>query len=129
VKPHRSLTPIQKERILERDDYVCIYCLGNATVVDHVVPWSFSYCDEEENLVSSCENCNLIASNFVFTSFDEKRSFIVTRRAGRKWTRKLKRLGPPLCNECGQIFIECNDGATLFLCPGCTAKEYRLERA
>jgi len=123
-KLHRTLRYNQRVQILERDDYVCAYCLGNAEVVDHVIPWSYSYCDEEENLVASCEPCNQIASNFVFRDFDDKREFIQTIRAGTKWKKKLKRLGPPLCVDCGQIYTECNDGATLFLCPECAAKEY-----
>jgi len=125
----RSLTPVQKERILERDDYVCAYCLGNATEVEHVVPFSYSGCDDEDNLVASCKECNRIASNFVFDNFDEKCEFIRTRRAGRKWTKRLRRMGPPICTDCKRTFIECNDGATMFLCPECANLEYAPERA
>jgi len=121
---NRTLTPRQKEQILERDCYVCAYCLGEAEVVDHVVPWSYSYCDDRDNLVSSCTTCNQIVSNFVFDNFDEKREFIQATRSGRRWKKRLKRLGPPMCVDCGNVFNERASGATLFLCPDCAAEEY-----
>jgi hypothetical protein len=53
--------------ILERDGYLCVYCGGPATTVDHVVPRaSFkgeggtpSIVDLPSNLVASCRACNL----------------------------------------------------------------------
>ena len=51
MEHRRTLRTHQKEKILERDRFVCVYCLGVASVVDHVVPFCWSQCDDEDNLV------------------------------------------------------------------------------
>lgn len=116
----RTLTPQQKERILERDSYVCVYCLDDATEVDHVVPFSWSQCDDPDNLVSSCEICNGIASNLMFDDFDLKSEYIRTVRQSRKWSRRLKRAMRAQCNECKRHFRPLYRNATLFVCYECT---------
>lgn len=48
-----------KPRILKRDRYVCHYCGGPATTVDHLAPVARGgdhY--DEANLVASCSPCN-----------------------------------------------------------------------
>jgi 5-methylcytosine-specific restriction endonuclease McrA len=116
---------IDKEKILERDLYVCAYCLGNATEVEHVVPWAWSHCDDEDNLVASCRECNTIAGDKMFTSFDEKRAYILIKRSGKKWTRKLAiKFQVFRCSNCLKVFKPLEYGATNFLCPHCTEKEY-----
>ena len=116
---HRTLTPRQKEEILERDNYVCIYCLGDATEVDHVVPFIWSQCDEPENLVSCCSICNHIAGSFVFDDFDLKSEYIRATRQNRKWKKRLKKISRPKCNHCGGYFRPLYMKATLFICPDC----------
>lgn len=114
-----------KEKILERDQYICVYCLGDATCVEHVVPWDWSHCNDEDNLVASCTECNQIASDKMFTSFDEKRAYILVVRSSKKWTRKLAiKFQVFRCSNCKAIFNPLKDGATNFLCPECTKKEY-----
>lgn len=49
-----------KARVLRRDRYVCFYCGGQATTVDHVRPVSKGGDPYDEgNLVASCVPCNL----------------------------------------------------------------------
>ena len=119
---------IDKQKILERDLYICAYCLGNATEVEHVVPWDWTHNNDEDNLVASCVDCNRIASDRVFSSFDEKRAYILVVRTGRKWTRKLAiKYQVFRCTSCHVVFEPLQGGATNFLCPKCTKKEYRDE--
>ena len=50
-----------RQQVLERDDYVCVYCNGangEATTVDHVVPKAQGGTDELSNLVAACLKCN-----------------------------------------------------------------------
>lgn len=116
---------IDAKKILERDLYICAYCLGDATEVEHVVPWSWTHNDDEDNLVASCRDCNSIAGGRIFGSFDEKRAYILTMRSGRKWTRKLAiKYQVFRCSTCHIIFEPLKDGATNFLCPKCTKREY-----
>jgi hypothetical protein len=102
--------------------------LGEATVVEHVVPWSWSHCNDEDNLVASCTVCNQIASDKMFSSFDEKKAYILVIRQGRRWTRKLaKKYQVFRCNKCKVLFEPLKDGATNFLCSSCAVVEYSEE--
>jgi HNH endonuclease len=117
---------INKQKILERDLYICAYCLGSATEVEHVVPWNWTHNNDEDNLVASCKDCNSIAGGRIFSSFDEKRAYILVIRTGRKWTRKLAiKYQVFRCADCHFIFEPLKSGATNFLCPKCTKKEYK----
>lgn len=48
--------------VLRRDNHTCRYCGGSAPdvklTVDHVVPTALGGCDEPENLVTACRDCN-----------------------------------------------------------------------
>lgn len=68
----RTLTLAQKKEILEKYNYVCMYCYGDADQVDHIIPWSHTHDNREENLVACCWICNLVASNKVFDTFSLK---------------------------------------------------------
>lgn len=119
----RTLTPYQKELILERDNYLCVYCLSEAFEVDHVIPFSWSQCDDPDNLVACCHECNLIAHDLIFDNFNLKSKYIRTIRQGRKWSKKIRRASTrSQCNECNRCFRPLYKGATLFVCPEC-AKE------
>ena len=112
-------------KILERDQYVCAYCLGDATEVEHVVPWSWSHCNDEDNLVATCKECNQIAGDRMFTSFDEKRAFILIKRSSRKWTRRLAMKYQVFrCVNCKNIFVPLEHGSTNFLCTTCSKKDF-----
>ena len=68
----------------------CTYCGISATERDHVVPLSFqragkriaqsrTFRDQPDNIVPCCRECNAIASDKVFSSIFEKRSYIKHR--------------------------------------------------
>jgi hypothetical protein len=118
-----ELRESDKQKILERDCFICAYCDGIADFVDHVVPFAYSFCNDEFNLVASCEDCNRIASDKIFPSFSEKRMFIRNVRKGKKWSRRLFRKYS-ICIDCGKLYYPGNRLATHFLCPDCTKIEY-----
>ena len=76
----RTLTLAQKQKVLEKYDFTCGYCFGPAEQVEHILPWSYSYDDSEENLIASCWLCNLIASNKIFDTFLLKQEYIQAKR-------------------------------------------------
>lgn len=47
-----------REWVLNRDNYICVYCGSEATVVDHIVPKSHGGLDLPSNLVAACFRCN-----------------------------------------------------------------------
>ena len=61
---HRGKTAYKRARllVLRRDNYTCLYCQGEATQVDHVVPLatddSLFNAINMENLVACCADCN-----------------------------------------------------------------------
>lgn len=63
--PSSSVTGTRRWRkvkalVLERDGYVCAYCGGPATTVDHVKPVARGGAEyDPANLVAACESCNL----------------------------------------------------------------------
>jgi len=48
----------QRIRVLKRDGYICQYCGGDATQVDHVIPRKVGGTHDLENLVACCAPCN-----------------------------------------------------------------------
>ena len=48
----------QRLRVLKRDSYICHYCSGEATQVDHVIPRANGGGHELDNLVACCAPCN-----------------------------------------------------------------------
>ena len=48
----------QRLRVLKRDGYICAYCSGEATQVDHVIPRANGGGHELDNLVACCAPCN-----------------------------------------------------------------------
>ena len=47
-----------KEKVLERDNYICKYCGQYGDTVDHIIPKSKGGQFVLENLVCACEKCN-----------------------------------------------------------------------
>ena len=82
----RDLSPSKREKILQKYDYVCVYCFGNAEQVDHIIPWAYIHNDSEDNLVACCWLCNIVAGSNVFEDFNKKREFIQKRRYN--WIKK-----------------------------------------
>jgi len=48
----------QRKRVLARDQYTCVYCNGEATQVDHVIPRAKGGTHDLDNLVACCATCN-----------------------------------------------------------------------
>lgn len=73
------------KKAYKRDSYTCQYCgynMQNAKEflplhIDHIKPWSAHGGNALKNLVVSCQECNLIASDKWFTDFEEKKEFII----------------------------------------------------
>jgi DNA-directed RNA polymerase subunit RPC12/RpoP len=80
-------------KVYKRDGYICQYCGYNprtspdfiALCIDHIIPYSFGGSYRMENLVVACAQCNTIASNKVFCSFEEKKKYILQRRLEKKY--------------------------------------------
>lgn len=98
---YRDLTEAQKRKVLEKGDYVCVYCFGDADQVDHILPWSYKRNNGEDNLVACCWLCNIVGGNKVFSSFRGKQKRIqelryayIKKRPIAIWTKtELKPMG------------------------------------
>ena len=72
--------------IFERDDFKCIYC-GKSSIednrklhIDHIIPQSINGTHLKENLVTSCEECNILKSNKINKELIERVKKIVKKR-------------------------------------------------
>ncbi|MFW6233330.1 MAG: HNH endonuclease domain-containing protein, partial [Nanoarchaeota archaeon] len=70
TNPERSSLVKFRNILLNIDEKVCFYCNKNLNKlekgeihVDHFIPWSYIFDDNEWNLVLSCSDCNLKKSN------------------------------------------------------------------
>ena len=70
-----------------RDNYTCQYCDYKVGLdisfrplhIDHLKPWSAAGSNKLDNLVVACETCNTVVSNKIFSSFHEKKAYILER--------------------------------------------------
>lgn len=118
---------LDKRHILERDGYVCAYCLGEATEVDHIIPWDWSHDDSDDNLIASCHTCNSIAMDKVFPSLNEKYQYIHQVREQKRWKRKLSKSDISTCAHCHKTYKPRINGSTIFLCSECVRKGWLEE--
>ena len=93
-------TPAQKERLeaIERQNGKCPYCefpfsaimirrkgerkkvvIPNV-VMDHFVPYSYSYNNQKVNFVAACSICNGIKSNKIFHSLERAKEYVQKKR-------------------------------------------------
>ena len=56
--PKKLKTKNLNESVLERDNYVCIYCGGDASTIDHMIPKSKGGLTVAKNCVAACKQCN-----------------------------------------------------------------------
>ncbi len=82
--PRKNVPEGLRYKILRETNFMCIYCGGDANQVDHIIPYSYSQNNSEENLVPCCGTCNGIASNKVFDSLAHKMLFVQQRRQAKK---------------------------------------------
>ncbi len=63
----RQIKPKLRYKILKRDNFTCQYCWRSAPDVilhiDHIIPYSKWGLTKEDNLKTSCQDCNLWKSN------------------------------------------------------------------
>jgi hypothetical protein len=79
------------KKCYQRDRYTCQYCgynMQNAKKfmplhIDHIKPWSCQGGNSLTNLVVSCQECNLIASDKWFSSFEEKKEYVIFEKKKR----------------------------------------------
>lgn len=57
----------------------CVYCFQSADSIDHLTPFSQGGSNDLSNLAPACMRCNLIASNKVFRTFQEKYEYVSSR--------------------------------------------------
>lgn len=120
MKKQRLLSQLDRTKILERDGYVCAYCIGEAYEVDHILPWDWNHNDSEDNLVACCRDCNSIAGDKVFESRQDKYNYINSVRNGSKWQRKLNSR-VSICIRCKKTYKPRVSGSTVFLCSECVS--------
>lgn len=75
-----AITVRLRRGVMRRSDSYCVYCGDRAEHIDHVLAFSKGGTNEESNLVASCAACNMIANGRLFSSFEEKKIFILSRR-------------------------------------------------
>jgi hypothetical protein len=95
----------------------CYYCGEFATCIDHIIPVSYGGGNDIENLVLSCSWCNLLASDRVFESLEEKCDYILIQRSKK---RKVTRT---ICTDCLLPFEYRVSSPSLFLCAECYDKD------
>lgn len=78
------------KKVYELDNYTCQYCgyypdpvKFIALSIDHVVPFAGGGSNSIENMVVSCIECNMMASDKRFIDFYAKKHFILTMRDRR----------------------------------------------
>jgi 5-methylcytosine-specific restriction endonuclease McrA len=76
----RGLSREKKDIVLKSFGYTCAYCCDDATEVDHIIPFCYSFDDSFDNLVASCHFCNALAYSKVFNSFKEKRAYLLEKK-------------------------------------------------
>lgn len=79
----------RKLKILSNNLGICVYCNeAPAEQVDHILPRSWKINNDDDNLVGVCADCNHIASDKVFSSFEEKQAYIVNELKKPKWKNR-----------------------------------------
>jgi len=85
--PQNKRKPVSsglRMKVLRETEFMCIYCGGDATEVDHIIPYSYSQDNRKINLVPACGECNRLVSDKVFDTFAEKILFIQRERKRKK---------------------------------------------
>lgn len=78
-------------KVYKRDRYTCQYCGYSPTKhneflplhIDHVFPFVHGGSNKMDNLVVACQECNLLVSSKIFSSFEGKRKFILKEKIKR----------------------------------------------
>lgn len=104
-------------KLIEIHGEMCFYCqIEPSLCIDHIIPVSYGGNDEIENLVPSCNRCNLTASDKVFNDVYHKRQYILANRK--------KKLTHAMCSACLLPYQYRIDSPSLVLCAECYDAEY-----
>jgi len=72
----KRLTQNKKDEIIARDQFTCQYCgkqdKKEFLVIDHIIPLIKNGTNEDENLITSCINCNSLKSDLDLKTFIER---------------------------------------------------------
>jgi len=108
--------------LIEAHGELCFYCeIEPSMCIDHIVPVSFGGGDEIENLVPSCNRCNLTAGDKVFGDVSQKRQYILGNRK--------KRLTHAVCSSCLLPYQYRINSPSPTLCAECYDGEYGTKYA
>lgn len=80
---------VLKETILAKQNNRCFYCGTRFDVLtlptyDHLLPFSYSYNNEDQNFVAACSKCNSLKSGKVFDSLTEALIYVRQKRKAKK---------------------------------------------
>jgi hypothetical protein len=93
----------------------CAYCMEEpAQTIDHIIPWSHSYCDEIWNLRPCCLWCNLHAGDKYFETFEDKQEFLKNKRYGGRSNSTRT-----VCTTCFLPYQRPHMTTSMFECPEC----------
>ena len=80
-KRRKTISKRIAKKLYDDQEGKCAYCFKYVNTnyhIDHIVPLSVGGCSNIENLVVSCPQCNLKASNKVFDSFWQKQAYLLS---------------------------------------------------
>ena len=97
LEKRRSPSRKHKKAQLDKQGGKCLYCdleIGSyvqrkdrlirlVLVWDHVVPFSYSRNNGNQNFVADCHICNSIKSDLMFGDLDEAKAYIISKRAAK----------------------------------------------
>lgn len=92
VAANRKRSSFNYKKVLKRDKYQCQYCGYHPSLVDEFIPISIDHIkphfvggnNSMENLITSCMECNKIASSKWFDSFIDKKIYIYEKRKNKE---------------------------------------------
>ena len=92
-----------KKQILDHQDEKCFWCERDFGIIyfrynsikkllpnwDHLIPYSYSYSNADENFVASCSICNSFKSSKVFENINECKIYLNKRWNKNLYSRKI----------------------------------------
>ena len=89
----RTPSPKLKKQILDRQGYKCYWCDRKFETIyfrynsirrllpnwDHVIPYSYSYSNADENFVAACSICNSFKSSHIFENHERCKAYLKQR--------------------------------------------------
>jgi hypothetical protein len=79
----------RRTEILSKNFGICVYCNeAPSEHVDHILPRSWKVNNDDNNLVGACADCNHIASDKIFDSFEKKQAYILEQLSRPKWKKR-----------------------------------------